>query len=236
MSDDPGFGDVTRRRLLTSAFIAATGAGAAVGAMTMTSDGASARVAGLGVDDVSVSGVNGELASLTIAPAITAEWSDLSRSVEEVSIRIAASVPAASNGEVATHTTTEVSGTSGSLSHEFNENDLLEIFDPATFNDDTEDGEPKEVNVDLSAGVEFYDDDGEQFGPAPVDLLSFTVSVNNASVTDQPSAIVEATDTTQPTATDQQEERTCRAEPESCEGVSMSGSINTGASAKNPAD
>lgn len=236
MSNEAGPGDVSRREFVLSTALAAAAAGTVVGAVTLTSDKATARVSGIGVEDVSVSGENGELATLTVAPDVTAEWSDLSRSVEEVAIRIAAKVPPTSSGEVAKHTASDVSGRSGSVSHSFSENDLLDIFDAEIFTDDTEDGEPKEVSVDLSAGLEFYDGDGEQFGPAPVDLLSFTVSVNNATVTDQSSATVAATDTAQPTATDQQEERTCRAEPEACEGVSVSGSINTGASAKNPTD
>lgn len=241
MSDESGDSGVSRRQLLASAGIAAAGAGTALGAVALTSEGAQASLTGLAVEDVSVSGENGELGSLTVAPDVTAEWSDLSRTVDEVAIRIAASVPAGANGEVATHTASAVSGTSGTVSHAFGEQDLLEIFDAATFRDDSPDGDPEVVSVDLSAGLEFYDADGEQFGPAPVELLSFRVSVNNAaSATAEPTATVEPTATAEPTeeptATDQQEERTCRAEPSSCEGVSMSGSVNTGASAKDPAE
>jgi len=203
---------LTRRQVVSSALVAA-GAGTVVGAAAFTSDPAEAQVSGLSAEDVSVSGAEGKLGALTVAPEVTVEWSDLSRSVAELDVRIAASVPTGSSGEVATHTATDVSGTSGSYSHTFAQQDLLSVLDAETFRDDTEDGEPAEVGVDLSAGITFFDADGEQFGPTPVDLLGFTVSVSNVAVA---------------------RERTCRGEPEDCEGVSLSGSMNTGASAANP--
>jgi len=205
---------LTRRQVVSSALVAA-GAGTVVGAAAFTSDPAEAQVSGLSAEDVTVSGAEGRLATLSVAPDVTAEWSDLSRSVEELDVRIAASVPTGSSGEVATHTATDVSGASGSYSHAFAEQDLLSVLDAATFRDDTEDGDPVEVGVDLSAGITFYDADGEQFGPAPVDLLGFTVSVSNVAVS---------------------QESTCRGEPSDCEGVSLSGAMNTGASAANPTD
>lgn len=214
MSNDTGFGGMTRRELVTSAAIATAGTGAVLGAVPLSSDEASASVTGLAVDDVSVAGEEGRLASLTVAPDITTEWSDLSRSVAELAIAITADVQTGASGDVATHTTADVSGSSGSYAHSFDQQDLLTVLDADTFHDDTEDGEPREVFVDLAVSLAFYDADGEQFGPAPVDLLSFKVSVNNVADQYDP----------------------CRAEPEACEGVSMSGSINTGASAENPTD
>jgi hypothetical protein len=205
---------LTRRQVVSSALVAA-GAGTVVGAAAFSSEPVKAQVSGLSAENVSVSGAEGRLAALTVAPDVTVEWSDLSRSVAELDVRIAASVPTGSSGEVATHTATDVSGTSGSYSHAFDEQDLLSVLDAETFRDDTEDGQPVEVGVDLSAGITFSDADGEQFGPSPVDLLGFTVSVTNVAVS---------------------QESTCRGEPSDCEGVSVSGAVNTGASAANPTD
>lgn len=240
MPKDPALGGTTRRGLIKGALIATTGAGTALGAVTLTSNQASAQVGGLTADDVSVTGANGEIGSLTISPDVTVEWDSFPEPVAELNLRIAASVPSANSGEVATHTATDVSGTAGSFSHGFGEQDLLELFDASIFNDDTEDGEPNEVGVDLSAGVEFYNSDGDRIGPAPVDLLSFTVSVNNASTsTETPTATVTATaapaETETPTATESSVDSQCRGEPSDCDGVSMGGSMNTGGSASDPA-
>jgi len=205
---------LTRRQLVSSTLLAA-GAGTVVGAAAFTSEPAAAQVSGLSAEDVSVSGAEGRLAALTVAPDLTVEWSDLSRSVAELDVRLGVSVPTGASGEVATNTATDVSGASGSYSHTFAEQDLLSVLDAETFRDDSEDGEPVEVGVDLSAGITFYDADGEQFGPTPVDLLGFTVSVSNAEVS---------------------QESSCSGEPADCEGVSLSGAMNTGASAANPTD
>lgn len=230
-------GGTTRRGLIKGALVATAGAGTALGAASLTSNRASAQVGGLTAEDVSVSGADGELASLTIAPEVTVEWDSFPDPVAELSIRIAASVPSASSsGEVAEHTATDVSGTGGSYSHGFGEQDLLGLFDAATFADETADDAPSETGVDLSAGVEFYDADGNRVGPAPVDLLSFQVSVTNTgaeggSGTATVTATPTADPTASPTATAEPVDSQCRGEPQDCDGVSMSGSMNTGGSA-----
>lgn len=214
MSNETGRDGVTRRSVIAGGAIAAAGAGTVLGVIPLSSDEASASLSDITVGDVSVTGEEGRLASLTVAPDVTTEWSALSRSVETLDIEIAATVPGGASGDVTTHTTSDVSGTSGSYSHRFDQHDLLTVLDADTFHDDTADDEPREVGVDLAVGLAFYDAAGDQFGPAPVDLLSFTVSVTNTAAQDDP----------------------CRAEPEACEGVSLSGTMNTDASAANPTD
>ena len=144
---------MSRRAVIRNAAAVSVGAGAALGAVSVTADEASASVEGLDAEDVSVSGADGELAALTVAPDVRAERAALSRPVGELELRVAAKVPLGGSGEVTTHRATGVSGGDGSHEHGFEEQDLLSVLDARTFSDDAEDGEPTEVDVDLSVGV-----------------------------------------------------------------------------------
>lgn len=189
---DRSGGGYSRRSIVRGALGASAAGGIAAGTLYLTSGdaGATATIAGVSANDVSVSSGDGQIESLTVDPSLTVDWSGFPDPVAELRVSIHAEPNTGTQVVISQQPFAVPSpSTDGSHSPAIGQVNLLDknggVVDESELADATEDGTPEATDVTVSVLVEFYDDGDNRMdvdsGSWITESVTFTVSVDNVA-------------------------------------------------------